>query len=193
MHKSEGLNQMCLANDWKTQIVPEIPESGEPSEIVWNLYAVRGKETLQVTWLGNRMEGATYTYGESYRLSLWWRNQVAKLITGKPDPRKLLRGAEKKEGGSRAVTQEIEEGREVPWQADTPAIEILLAVLGKQVTWVRRIDGEILSDVIDHHSNQGSKYFRVIEMPPNSGQRVLEWTNTGGFHAVRLDAIVDVS
>lgn len=180
-HKSNDLQQICLAHEWKAQIKPEIPPGAKPEEIVWNLYALRGKETLHVTWLGNRMQGATYTYGETYCLKLNWRNQVLKLITGKPDPRKL-------KGDN---TEKLMADRYVPWDAETPDEKIIAAVIGCKISWIRSIDREICDATIP--PDRTRKHLRIIESPPNSGRKVLEWADPFGFHAVRLDSIIEVS
>lgn len=183
-HKSNDLLQTCLSNEWKAQIKPEIPSSGNSDEIVWNLYAIRNKETLHVAWLGNRMQGATYTYGDAYCLRLNWRNQVLKLITGKPDPRKLK---------GNDVDKLIEE-RYVPWDHDTPDDKILASVIGCKISWIRTIDREICDARIPaYHGDQRDKHLRVMESPPNSGRKVLEWVDATGFHAVRIDSIIDVA
>lgn len=179
MHKSEELMQTCLANGWKAQVKPELAEN--PEEIVWNLYAIRNKETLHVPWLGNRMQAATYTYGEHHRLVLNWRNQVLKLVTGRPDPRKL-KGED---------TEKLIKTRSVPWDEESNDIEILLYFSGKaiEISWIRAIDREIATGVVDG----SNKFLKVKESPPNSGRRVLEWADAYGFHAVRLDSIINVA
>jgi hypothetical protein len=180
-HKSEEMMQTCLANEWKAQVKPEIPVSGNPDEYVWKLFALRGKETLAVTWTGNKLTGATYTYGEHHRLTLTWRNQVAKLITGKPNPRRL-KGTD---------TDKLIETRYVPWDKDTPNERILAQVSGCTITYVRTIDREVIT--ADVPVAIYAKHFRIIESPPNSGRKVLEWVDPYGFRAVRLDSIIDVS
>lgn len=171
--------QTCLANGWKAQVKPDI-QGTSPEDIVWNLYALRNKETLHVPWLGNRMQPATYTYGDAYRLTLNWRNQVLKLVVGKPDPRKLKgKDAEK-----------LVETRSVPWDQESEDTEILLIFSGKaiEISWIRAIDQEIVTGVVDG----SNKFLKVKESPPNSGRKVLEWADSYGFHVVRLDSIIEV-
>ena len=55
--------QTALANGWKAQVKPEIPENGNAFEIVWNLYCIRGQESMHVVWIGDRQTEATYVYG----------------------------------------------------------------------------------------------------------------------------------
>lgn len=182
-HKSERMMQECLANGWKAQVKPEIPESGNPDEFVWKLYALREKETLQCTWLGNRMQGATYTYGEHYRRFLNWRNEVMKFVTGKPNPRKL-----------RVNTPEnIEEAHWVPWEKDAPAFEIMQAVLRKEITWWNSFSGETTTAFVnvDIREKGSARHFRVYQA--KSGRRLVEWADNLGFHAVALDSIINVA
>lgn len=181
MHKSEQMMQTCLANGWKAQVKPEIPEDADPGGILWKLYALRNKETIQCTWLGNRMQGALYTHGDNHRLILNWRNQVLKLITGKPDLRKL-KGED---------IEKLIETRYVPWSYDTPSDKILAELIGRKITWIRSIDREICNAIVS--IDRERRFLKLKESPPNSGRRVLEWADTYGFHAVRLDSIIDVS
>ena len=186
-HKSEHMMQTALANEWKAQVVPEIPENLRPDEIIWNLYALRGQESLHVVFIGNRQDHATYVYGD-YRTKPDCRVAVIKILMGKPDPRKLvrLRGHE--------IVEKIRDLRTVPWEHDSPAIDIMLAVLGKEITWVRKIDGGIQQGTVVREMNLGNKYFRVYESPPQSGQRVLSWNDAeGGFRTVRINSIIDVA
>lgn len=183
-HKSELMKQTALANGWKAEIIPDLSNfntTGDPDDIVWNLYAMRGLEALHVVFTGDRQTNAVYKYGEHFRTTPARRAPVLKLLTGQPDPARL-KGQESAEN--------LLESRSVPWDEDSPAIDILLACLGKEVTWVRRIDGEILSGYIPRESNQRSRNYRVYAS--KLGDRFLEWTNTEGFHTVRLDAIVSV-
>lgn len=171
--------QECIDNGWKVQIKLDQPVPEDPAEIVWNLYALRGKETLHVQWLGNRMQPATYTHGETHRLTFYWRNQVMKKVTGKPDLTKL-KGVD---------TDRLIEDRYVPFDADTPAEKVLAEVRGCEITWIRKLDGEILKAVVPSHLD--AKHLQIKQC--NSGKRVLEWADPYGFHAVHLDRIINVS
>jgi hypothetical protein len=183
-HKSEQMMQTALAHGWKAQVKPTIPASALYDEIVWDLYCVRGPETLHVSWTGDRQQEGTYTYGD-YTTSPTRRQQVVAILTGKPNPKKL----------NREETKALLEDRSVPWVHDTPAIEILLSIMNKDIKWIRRFDGQVCEATvqIDKQSKAGMKYFRVIESPPHSNRRVLEWADMFGFHAVGLDQIIDVS
>lgn len=181
-HKSERLKQVALANGWKAQVVPKLEkyeQSGDPAAIEWHVYAMREKETVHVFYIGNRFISSKYTYG-SYCQYPARSGSVVKLLTGKPDPRKLE--------GSSAI--DLLDSRVVPWRDDTPALEVMLAVLGKTITWVRKIDGEICQAHVDKSLNLGKKYFRLYES--KAGRRILEWQDREGFHAVGLDQIIDV-
>jgi hypothetical protein len=184
-HKSERLMQTALAHGWKAQVKTEIPENLDANEIVWNLYCVRRMETMHVEFLGNRQIGATYAYGPYYRLAPSCRSVVVRLLTNLPDPRKLKLQVDD-------VQTEMDTLRNVPWTHDAPAIEIMLAVLDKDIAWVRKMDGEICRGTITKRSNLGSKHFRVYESPPQSGQRVLDWMDREGFHTARIESIIEV-
>ena len=178
-HKSERMMQIALANGWKAQVKPEIPESKRYEEIIWNLYAVRDKESLHVMFMGNRQYESTYIYGEK-RTSPPHKAAVMKILTGKPDLKKL----------DKKSALKIIESEELPFTPESSAFEILLAVLGKQITWVRKIDGEVLSGYVAKETNLGKKYFRVYEA--KTGRRLLEWQDREGFHAVALEQIIGV-
>lgn len=74
---------------------------------------------------------------------------MLKLLAGKPDPE------------SRAPQSALLESRSLPWKEDTPALDIMLAVLGKTISWVRKIDGEICTAHLDKETNLGKAYFRI--------------------------------
>ena len=183
-HKSERLMQTALAHGWKAQVKTDIPENLDASEIIWDLYCIKKLEMLHVVFVGNRQESATYTYGKNFRKDLTHRAQVVAILTGQPDPRKLK---------IEDATEEIEDLRNVPWVSDSPAVEIMLAVLDKDITWVRRMDGQICRGTVSKRSNLGSRHFRVYESPPQSGQRVIDWMDREGFHTARIDSIIEVS
>jgi len=182
-HKSEAMMQVALANDWKAQVKPTIPESRNYDEIVWDLYCVRTQETMHVQWVGDLQTDATYTFGEHVQKPAR-KAAVIRILTGRPNPKKL----------SRDETESLLEDRSVPWVHDTPAVEILLAVMQKEIHWIRRMDGMVCDAVVDVNTRSPSsmKHFRVFEAPPHSGRRVLEWADGFGFHAVALDQIVQV-
>ena len=178
-HKSEQVMQIALASDWKAQVKPVIPENLNADEIEWNLYCIRNQETLHVVWLGDRYLSATYAYGD-YRLYPARPAGAIKLLKGRPDPRKL----------NKDETESLLEDRMLPWDHDAPALDIMLAVLGKQIIWVRKFDGEVCNAVVPKSSNLGSKWFRVYEHP--NGRRI-DWVDFEGFHTVAIEQIIEVS
>lgn len=181
-HKSERIKRAALENGWKAEVVPKLErydKSGDPADIEWHVYAVREKETIHVLYLGNRFMSSTYTYG-NYKLYPARSGSVFKLLSGKPDPKKL-------EGSK---PEDLIEARRLPWDDDAPAVDIMLAVLGRTVTWVRKIDGEICSGHVDKGTNLGKPYFRLYES--KAGRRILDWQDREGFHSVGLDQIIDV-
>ena len=180
-HKSERIKQAALSYGWRAEVLPKLhnyEKSGDPVDIEWHVYAMRDKETIHVLYLGNRFISSTYSYG-SYKLYPARSGGVLKLLAGKPDPRKL-------EGTAEALL----ESRSLPWKEDTPALDIMLAVLGKTISWVRKIDGEICTAHLDKETNLGKAYFRIKQT--SSGRRILEWQNREGFHAVGLDQIIGI-
>lgn len=183
-HKSERVMQTALAHGWKAQVKPTIPASQNYDEIVWDLYCVRGQETLHVQWVGDRQGDGTYTYGD-YKSNPARRGAVVNLLTGKPDPKKL----------NREEVASLLEDRSVPWVHDTPAVEILLSVMNKDIKWVRKFDQQVCEATvnIDKQSKTALRHFRILESPPHSNRRVLEWADGYGFHTVGLDQIIDVS
>ena len=182
-HKSEKVMQIALANGWKAQVKTYLSVTGDIKETVWTLYCIRGKETIKVEWLGNRFNSSVYTFGpyRAYPLQMGYHWGVLRYIEGKPDLRRL----------NTKDVEELTQQRSLPFNDDAPALEILLSVLGKDVTWVRKIDGEIMKGTVEKETNLGKKYFRVSST--KAGRRFLEWQDRDGFHAVKLDQIVDVS
>lgn len=175
-HKSERIKQVALSNGWKAEVVPKLhvfEQTSDPSDIEWHVYAIREKETLHVIYRGNRYISGAYSYG-SYRQSPARSGAVIRLLTGKPNPRWL---------DALAVR--------VPWEPDAPALDIMKAVYGRSITWIRKIDQEICEARIDKEVNRGNKYFRLSES--KAGRRILEWQDREGFHAVGLDQIIDVN
>jgi hypothetical protein len=182
-HKSERIKQTALSHGWKAEVLPKLhryEKSGDPGDIEWHVYAMRDKETIHVLYLGNRFVSSTYSYGNHKQYPAR-SGGVLKLLAGKPDPRKL-------EGSDPAM---LLESRSVPWDESTPALEIMLAVLGRTITWVRKIDGEVCNAYIDKATNVGKTYFRLSQS--KAGRRILEWQDREGFHSVGLEQIIDVS
>lgn len=173
--------QIALANGWKAQVKPEIPASKRYEEIVWNLYAARDQETLHVVFIGNRQDHSIYTYGGK-TTNPPHKAAVMKILTGTPDIRKL---------DKKTALRVAAENAELPFTPDSPAFDILLAVLNRRVSWVRQIDGEVFASRIDKETNLGKKYFRVYEA--KTGRRILEWQDREGFHAVALEQIIGVA
>lgn len=184
-HKTVNLKALAIEHGWQAAVLPDTSQfNGDPKTIQWNFYAKRtdeGKdEKVVVRYQGDLLVSATYVYGK-YRLIPARLAGVMRLITGKPDPRKY--------DGTAAKQEPL---RSVPFSVDSPAIDILKGVLDKTVTYQRRIDNEEKEEDVPG-TNRTSKHFRVIESPPHSGRRILEFTNRTGFHAVALDQIVNVS
>jgi len=183
-HKSAELVEIAEEHGWRTQVVPKFSEDfdREPSadKILWHFYGLRGSETLHVIYQGDRMlEENVYTFG-SYKRYPQRRVAIVELLTGQPD---LTKNKE-------TIPELLLENKTVDFSSDTPAMDIMLAVLGKEIQWVRKLDGSVCDAYIPKSSNLGSKYFRVYNHPTNG--RYLEFVNGEGFHTVRLDQIVSV-
>lgn len=189
-HKSEEVLRVAIKYEWTAEIRTDLSvykRTEDIRDIIWNVYALRGKETLKVTWTGDRFTHATYVYGD-LRRKLWWPIEVKKLLAGRPDPRKYRR----KDSPNIASYDEIVEQRSVPWSDDTPATEIMIAVVRKEIRWIRKIDNQVCSAVVDvDMAEKGSaKHFRVYE---HKNGRMLTWADALGFHTVALDQIIDVA
>ena len=184
-HKSEDIKQIALANGWKAEAYPDLTEfdiSGNPSDIVYKLYGIREDENIKVVWTGNLQTECVYTYGD-YRLTPARLAGVLRLLKGRPDPNKAKKIADPKK---------IEEIANVPWEPDSPAFDIMLATVGKNITYVKKMTGEVcqLRVDVDLKEKGSARNFRVYET--QSGRRILEWADTLGFHAIGLDQITRV-
>lgn len=182
-HKSERIRQVALANGWKCEIqtnMDQFEKSGNLQDIHWHLYAKRDSQTIHIVYVGNRLEGGLYKYGDR-SIKLWWKYEVIKVLTEKPDPAKY-----------RKKSDDDTVDRAVPWDNDSPAMDIMLAVIRKEVKWVRKLDGSVCTAVVDVNLKEkgSAKYFRISE---GKNGRVLEWADAMGFHAVALDQIISVS
>jgi hypothetical protein len=181
-HKSEIMMQTALANDWKAQVKPTIPPSRRYDEIVWDLYCVRDQEKLHVQWTGNRLTDATYKFYDK-ETNPTHKAAVLKIIEGAPS----FRGVSKD-----AAKEIIEEDIDLPFDLDSPALVVLKSVIGRDITWVRKIDGEICNAFVPKIKDTNPKYLRVFEAR-STGRRILEWSDAEGFHAVALEQIIGVS
>lgn len=179
-HKSEQLMQTALANGWKAQVIPDIPLDGNPDEIVWNLYCLRGQEAMHVEYTGNAQTAATYTFGDTKQYPAR-RVAIVKLLTGTPDVRRLNAG-----------DRDIAELRTVPFLMDSPAVDIMMKVVKKNITWINSFTKQAQTAVVnvDLRDPVSAKNFKVYEA--RSGRRILEWVDPYGFHAVALEQIINV-
>jgi hypothetical protein len=188
-HKSEYMSEVADQYGWKTQIKPTIPESKRYDEIVWDLYCVRDKETLHVQWTGNRLTDATYSFCGS-KTKPTHKAAVLKIIGGEPSLKQVAK--RKRSQDYNRIVEDISESRELPFDPnDTPALTVLKSVIGRDITWVRKIDGEVCTGFVPKLKDTNPKYLRVIVA--NSGRRILEWSDGEGFHAVALEQIIEVA
>jgi hypothetical protein len=189
-HKSERFKCIAIKHGWKADVRTDLSvyeTTKQFKDVIWNVYAIRGKETLKIVWNGDRFIQANYVYGD-LRRKLWWPVEVSKVLAGRPDPRKYRR----KDSEYIASYDEIVEQRSVPWQEDTPAIEIMMIVLRKEIRWIRKIDSQVCSAFVDVDLKEkgSAKHFRVYE---HKNGRMLEWADALGFHTVCIDQIIDVA
>lgn len=196
VHKSENIKQLALANGWKAEVVPDLSEydiSGRYSDVIYRLYAIRGneddlvQETIKVVWQGDLQIDCLYVYGK-YSQKPARKAGVIKLLTGKPqfDQKRM----------KKAKPQDFEpDGPEdigVPWEPDSPAIDIMLAVIQAEITWVSHLSGTDKSARVDVNLKEpgSARNFRVYDAP--SGRRILEWADSLGFHCVAVEDIIRV-
>ena len=187
-HKSEQFRRTAIKYGWDADVRTDLSvykRSQDINDVLWNVYALRGKETLKITWTGDRFTQASYVYGD-LRRKLWWPTEVSKLLAGKPDPRKYRR-----KDSEIASYDEMVEHRSVPWSEETPAMDVMMAVLRKEITWVRKIDNQVCSAFVDVDLKEpgSAKHFRVYE---HKNGRMLTWADALGFHTVALDQIINV-
>lgn len=188
-HKSEHFKRLAVENGWKADVRTDLSvykDTKDICDVIWNVYAMRGKETLKITWTGDRFTQANYVYGDHHR-KLWWPVEVSKLLAGRPDPRKYRR----KDSDLAVSYEEMVQQRCVPWEPDAPASEIMLKVVKKEIKWIRKIDGQVCSAFVDVDLKEkgSAKHFRVYEQ---KNGRVLTWADALGFHSVALDQIIEV-
>lgn len=193
-HKSDIMMQFAVEKGWQAVVTVDVSEfeiSGKPDDIIWKLLAKReallGDETLIVHWSGDSQQKATYNYGD-YWLYPAWRGGVIKLIEGKADPKKFSKRDKGKFSEDTYDVAMLE--REVPFDDDAPAFDILKAVLDRTVTWYRKMEGKEHQEFVPKVSNLGKSYFKLRTTA--EGKRVLEWANNWGFHACYVKDIIRV-
>lgn len=190
-HKSEKMMQKALANDWKAQVKPTIPPSNLFTEIVWDLYCVRDKETLYVQWTGNRLTNATYSFCGT-KSHPTHSAACYKLIEGQPSLKDVVKKKRSHNKDYDQIVDDLGDSLVIPFNLDWPALDILKAVIGRDIVWVRQIDGMVCSGFVPRIQDTNPKYLRVISAR-SSGRRILEWSDAEGFHAVALEQIIEVA
>jgi hypothetical protein len=191
-HKSERLCVIANENNWKSTVVPlldKFEETNDPQDIMWILYCIREQESIKATWRGDRFQESVYSYG-SYRCYPARSGGVIRLLKGKPDRKKLTSSAPR---SSQETYEEIISSKNVPWKdsESVPAFDVLVGVVGKDVTWVRKSDGLVRTESCPKASNLGKTHFRL--KTTSAGKRVLEWSNPFGFQACYLEDIIDIT
>lgn len=187
-HKSTEILRAATKYGWKAEVRTDLSvydKTKQINDVIWNLYAMRGKETLKAIWNGERFDQANYVYGD-HRRKLWWPVEVTKLLAGRPDPKKYRRK------DTEVSYEEVIEDRSVPWKDDTPAMEVMLAVIRKEISWVRKFDGQVCSAFVDVDLKEkgSAKHFRVYD---HQNGRMLTWADALGFHTVAINQIIHVA
>ena len=189
-HKSEEMEILAKENGWQTQLdidISKFEQTLELSDMVWTLYAKRGEkkiETLKVSWTGDLQSECSYRFGD-YTLNPVRKAPVIALITGQPKIEKYHRDKD----NSEKTREERIADRELEFDNDSSAFDILVNVVGKNVTWIDRFGVEH-TEGVPKESNLRKPYFRV--KTTKAEKRVLEWANTSGFHACYVTDIVSV-
>jgi hypothetical protein len=191
----EELKDIAIEHGWDAETVPDLSEfeiSNKPEDIMWRLYAKRGKETIVVLWRGLSQQKATYNFGD-YWLYPAWRGGVIKLLKGQPNIKKF--SAKDKGQIVPETYEELLKKRSVPWEHDeVRAFDILLPVLDKEIHWVAQsqiVDSfKLRTEACPKESNLGKSHFRVYTT--SRGLRVLEWANAFGFQACYVHNILEV-
>ena len=190
VHKSEEMEILAKENGWETQLdidTSKFEQTLELSDMVWTLYAKRGEkkvETLKVSWTGDLQSECFYKFGD-YVLRPVRKAPVIALLTGQP---KLEKYCREKDNSEKTREERIAD-RELPFDNDSSAFDILVNVVGKNITWIDRFGIEH-TESAPKESNLRKPYFRV--KTTQAGKRVLEWANTSGFHACYVTDIVSV-
>lgn len=194
-HKSDTMADEAIEYGWEvvtTVDVSAFEVTGDVNDIVYKLYGKRDKETLVVIWQNEVQTSASYNYGD-YWLYPHWRGGVLKLIKGTPDPKKF--SVNDKGKLSEKSYEELRKDRDVPWDDDyeSPAFDILLAVLGKDIRWVHNglFGIKERNEFCPKESNLGKESFRVHTA--TNGKRILNFANSFGFHACYIEDILEVS
>jgi len=190
-HKSEKLRQIALDNNWQSIVKPcleTFTATGNVDDILWTLYCVRGEEKIKAVWRGNRFRDSVYTYG-AYRTCPARSGGVIRFLKGEPDHKKLAAAS----AVIKVNYEQLKTFKNVPWEdSDTvPAFDVLVGVVGKDITWVRKRDGSVKTENCPKSSNVGKPHFKL--KTTIAGRRVLEWSNSFGFQACYLDDIIDVN
>lgn len=200
-HKCERLEKIAKKYGWETQIVSEMEdfeESHDLNDIIWKLYCIRGSESISCWWKGNLYQEGLYAFG-TYRTNPARSGAIIKLLKDLPDQKKMtkINAVDRSPVNTTLSQEQIAEIRDVPWEdSNAPAFDILVGVIGKTITWVKKsiyTDSgyETKIQPCPKESNLGKAHFRV--KTTSAGKRVLEWSNSFGFQACYIDDIIDVS
>lgn len=201
-HKSEEMEILAKEHGWQTQLdvdLSKFEQTLELGDMIWTMYAKRDDEfgqpeTIKVVWTGNLQTECLYKYG-NYTLRPVRKAPVVALLKGSPNPNNYRKGQD----DSGLSYEERIKNRKVGFDNDSSAFDILVAVIGKNVTWVRPDHENRFAEGCESErtenvskiSNLGKSHFRV--KTTLAGKRVLEWSNAAGFHACYIEDILSVS
>lgn len=175
-HKIERIGETAKECGWSIKYNTVMHD--DVNQIKWQLTCTRSPEALKVTYVGNRLDDATYICGD-YMSSPPHKAAVIKILTGHPNLNTVN-------------TDDLRTNRTLPFDpAETPAREILTMLLSRKITWISGMSQELESERIDVARNKGSQYYRILRLP--DGRRYIEFITHNAFRAVYLDAIVSVN
>lgn len=177
--KAQRFGLYCKEHDWQGEYGPDDNLAG-----VVHLFARRGEnETIDIWWSdsGKALPDMLPIYtmaGE--RIKLRNVSAAAVRVANEPEPARLGKAVRKRRRALGGTPTSVEGSYDFKDMADD---EIELALLGKAVIWINSISGEVESANVE-----GRKTIKVYR----NGRDQIHFTDSLGFHAVYLDAIVSV-
>jgi hypothetical protein len=159
----------------------ESPETGTIT-----LIATRDNERIEVYWNPPNPwpDEVSYFYGGT-KLKLKNVSAAAKLAQETPDADRTRRGFRRRNNGM-SVALSSEPVRPVlDYLEDAPEDDIASAIIGDSITWINSLTGDTESDRIL------PRQFKVTAN--KDGRTIIHFCGDFGFHAVYLDAVVNIS
>jgi hypothetical protein len=187
--KADNFGQYAKQHGWSGKWTG----TEEPHTV--HLFCRRGEsETIDIWWHsnGSLMLDRLPVYSlAGERIKLRNVSAAAKIVAGQPDTSRL-RKAVRKQRRQLGVVETPEEAAELlasvqgslPFDHESTDAEIKAVLLGKGITWINRISGQLNSAVVG-----GAKHFAVKN---GDCPRQIQFIDDYGFHSVYLDSIVSV-